>query len=279
MKTKILVCEHCGKNFAVTMSCIGSGNAQFKRKYCSIKCKREHWKESKINKIKKICPICGKEFYVAPCNAHRGHTCSRKCGYEFRKQKTRAKADALPIKNCITCGKPFKIKSKDSTQKFCSFKCCNKKPRDEKICPVCKKPFEQIVDDGTNKRGRRTYCSKKCQSAAQSNGMIKINSSGRAGYRIDLNDGNYYLSCFEADYARYLNLIGKKFVYCYKTFEIKIKGNKITHYTPDFYLVDEGKFIELKGYVKGRNNAKHIPKLKSQGINIELIKMKKFYKF
>ena len=75
-------CQNCGKEFFIQPANTKRGRGKF----CSRKCygkwlsknqrgKNHHnWKE----KIKRICIICGKAFYVHPCNGSRNF-CSRKC--------------------------------------------------------------------------------------------------------------------------------------------------------------------------------------------------------
>ena len=91
-------------------------------------------------------------------------------------------------------------------------------------------------------------------------GKIKMHLNGRAGYRIDLNDGNYYKSSLEADYARYLNYFNIRFQYEPRTFELNI-NNKIVQYTPDFFLIDKNEYVELKGHEHLNTNYKSQEKL------------------
>jgi len=125
-------------------------------------------------------------------------------------------------------------------------------------------------------KGKFFYCSTKCRAVAQSNGTIKSHSGGISGYRTDLNDGNYYRSSFEADYARYLKYNNIKYKYQCKTFEIQ-ENNRIRKYTPDFFI-NEDKFIELKGYAQN-NNEKYANKIGAQIIYMDdfydMIKEKK----
>ena len=75
--------------------------------------------------------------------------------------------------------------------------------------------------------------------------MIKCKLRGIAGYRSDIK-GNYrFKSRLEADYARYLEFNNIEYEYEVTTFALKI-DNKRRYYTPDFYLIKEDKFIDLK---------------------------------
>jgi|SRR3990167_4878160 len=51
------------------------------RKYCGYKC----YGIAQRNKIKKICQICKKEFFIHPSNTRKGgRTCSRKCHFVYQ---------------------------------------------------------------------------------------------------------------------------------------------------------------------------------------------------
>jgi protein involved in sex pheromone biosynthesis len=80
-------------------------------------------------------------------------------------------------------------------------------------------------------------------------------SRGKVGKRSDLG-GQYFRSAWEANVARWLNLQNIRWEYEPKTFEFtKIrKGSRF--YTPDFYLPDEGRFIEVKGWMDPKSATK-----------------------
>lgn len=88
----------------------------------------------------------------------------------------------------------------------------------------------------------RERCSRKCVFIAQSSGAIKVHTNGRTGYRSDLNDGNYYKSALEADFARIMNHLHVPFEY-----EKHIYVTETGAYTPDFFLPVAELFVELKG--------------------------------
>lgn len=70
-------------------------------------------------------------------------------------------------------------------------------------------------------------------------------SNGDGGFRPDL--GHSYDSRLEANYERYLIHNRINYQYHPETFDVKLADGKFSAYTPDFYLVDERIFIELKG--------------------------------
>jgi hypothetical protein len=66
-------------------------------------------------------------------------------------------------------------------------------------------------------------------------------TSAHGGTREDL--GMYFRSNWEANFARILNLQGKRWTYEERTFQL----TPSLSYTPDFYVIDDDCFYELKG--------------------------------
>jgi hypothetical protein len=93
------------------------------------------------------------------------------------------------------------------------------------------------------------YGFKRCKSCSH-----KGKLSRRFGKPAPHGKGAYYKSIwmrssYEIAYAKYLDKQGIKWEYELKTFDL---GN--CTYTPDFYLIDQDKYIEIKGY--WRDNSK-----------------------
>jgi hypothetical protein len=96
-------------------------------------------------------------------------------------------------------------------------------------------------------------------------------TSAKGGTRKDLN--KYFRSNWEANFARILNYENKIWFYECCTFQIE---NNVS-YTPDFYLLDEDKFVELKGRMDERSKHKlDMMQLKFPWIKIELIEGKDY---
>ena len=77
----------------------------------------------------------------------------------------------------------------------------------------------------------------------------------RGGKRNDLNN-IYFRSSWEANYARFLNFMKVKWEYEPKTFIFEnIKRGSVS-YTPDFYLPDEDKWVEIKGWMDAKSKTK-----------------------
>lgn len=83
------------------------------------------------------------------------------------------------------------------------------------------------------------------------NNPDKVFSFAKRGYREDID-----LTCrstTEANYARYLKFIGVKYLYEPTVFTLS-NGQK---YTPDFYLPETNKYVEVKGFWKPETFALH----------------------
>lgn len=86
---------------------------------------KQHYKKSLEPKwaktVKKICPICGKEFFVSELVKDRSVFCSENCKAQNRRNSG---VDNIQ-KPCKLCGKMF------STNKYAQAKYCSKECRDE----------------------------------------------------------------------------------------------------------------------------------------------------
>jgi len=116
-----------------------------------------------------------------------------------------------------------------------------KVPRVEIICanPKCQKKFVAVQSV------KRKYCSNKCHMAIMGGKPTSPRAArGKAGIRKDISDKIYFYSRWEANYARLLNYLGIKWEYQPKTFDLETQN-----YTPDFYLPDEDRFVEIKNFL------------------------------
>lgn len=80
-------------------------------------------------------------------------------------------------------------------------------------------------------------------------------SRAKGGKRKDL-DNIYFRSSWEANIARYYNYIGVKWEYEPKTFIFNNITRGSVSYTPDFYLPEQDKWIEIKGWMDGKSKTK-----------------------
>jgi hypothetical protein len=80
-------------------------------------------------------------------------------------------------------------------------------------------------------------------------------SRARGGRRKDL--GNiYFRSRWEANIARYYNLLGVSWQYEPKTFVFDTIKRGSVSYTPDFYLDEEDQWVEVKGWMDSKSKTK-----------------------
>ena len=218
------------------------------------------------NKVSKKCIHCGKVYLVSPSKQEKSKFCSREC---MQKSKSTAKEY-----DCKNCGIKFTSPKKKT---FCSRKCYLENVMRERVslkCGNCGKEYIKPKGEETK------FCSRECAFVAQSSGLLEIPSNGRKGFRKDLNPNYFFKSSLEADYARYCDAIGKKYIYEHKTFKVDY-GNKTKIYTPDFYHPDEDKYVETKAVRRDRKfntNLLAADILKQQGLNIEVVLMDEFYR-
>ena len=144
-------------------------------------------------------------------------------------------------------GKPNKFKGQIIT------------PRLEKICPACSKKF--LIE----RWQKRKYCSINCWSHILGSRPTSPKAArAKAGIRPDIDPNLYFFSRWEANYARILNLLKIKWQFQPKTFNLKTQK-----YTPDFYLLDEDTYIEIKNFLSDYS-AKRDKEFRELNPNIKL---------
>ena len=226
-----------------------------------------------MTKVSLICNYCNKNYTKYASKSKNSKYCSAVCR---NRTISESKKVERVLSICNLCSKEF-VSRKDRNKKYCSSDCYINDIKSvlvEKICPVCKTSYKKSVKRQTK------YCSRICLNEAQSAGFQTIPSNGRAGFRKDLNPNYFFKSSLEADYARWCNATNRKYIYEHKTFTIDVNG-KTKKYTPDFYHPDEDLYVETKAIridKKFEGNLNAVDALKSQGINIDVLPMRDFYK-
>lgn len=271
---KIVICKSCNKTFTIEYDNTQTGFSKCNKKYCSDECKKS-LKKSAISKrrIAHVCQECKISYYLPKSLSKQSHFCSRLCQNRFQAKKNAIERISIFCKNCSIS---FNV-VKTSKRKYCSLKCSqqSKKVSTREIvaCQMCGSKFEKYKSNTTR------FCGRNCQYAAQSSGLIKINTHGRAGKRSDLNN-QYFRSSLEADYARYCEYVGISYLFEPKTFVVNIKPNGVKYYTPDFYHPAQDLYIETKaGRPDGayEENLKAVKELQRQGVTISVVFMNDFY--
>ena len=218
-------------------------------------------------KIKLNCENCGIEYETYASRVASSKYCSKACRDEHKTIYNK-------VVKCLTCETEFVSKR---GKKYCKRECYIGKVKLERVtlkCNSCGKDYERPKHKPTK------YCSKACRLHAQSSGLEEIPSSGRMGFRKDLNPNNFFKSSLEADYARWCEATNKPYIYEHKTFTVKY-GDKDKKYTPDFYHPDEDRYVELKAVRRDKKyntNLLAADILKNDGLNIDVLLMNEFYK-
>jgi hypothetical protein len=118
----------------------------------------------------------------------------------------------------------------------------------------------------------RGYCSENCQKGRQ----ISI----KQGYQFDL--GHSVRSSWERKYSWYLQhekgyKLGVDYKYEPQKFYLGRYNKASLNYMPDFYLVKEDLWIEVKGYMSARN-MEQIKRFRASGKRLEVVGAKFFKK-
>ncbi len=268
MPVKTKKCKNCRKLIRIEYDGSQSANAACNRKYCCTECGRAYRKKHRTSRsVELTCIHCATMYHKPKSQSKNSKFCSRKCQNTSYAQASSLKED----RQCNQCGKTYRIAS-TSRRKYCSQQCSAKgrrKNRPKLCCVVCKKTIK-----GEGKK----FCSRSCQYEGQSLGIVKSHSSGRSGYRRDLPKVRFR-SSLEADYMRYCQHTGIRVEYAPRAFTIEVDG-RTRKYTPDFYLPDEDRYVEVKALRKDglyNSNLICVKKLDELGYNITLVPMREFY--
>lgn len=118
--------------------------------------------------------------------------------------------------------------------------------------------WENITEEQLDKR-RLKQRATKIVNGTLAPPVYKNNpySRTKGGKREDLNN-TFFRSAWEANIARYFNFVGIKWQFEPKTFIFDTIRKGSVSYTPDFYLPEEDRWVEVKGWM----DQKSITKLK-----------------
>jgi len=151
-------CEMCDKP-------VPKPNARF----CSIRCRNIHnARKQKSTKQHRICPICGKEFFVHLSSLKRGQGkyCSYKCAGMARKGKNNHNYKGKISRICQNCGKEFEaypVRIRQGRASYCSSECASeahRSPRAIVQCAHCGEVLE--ITYARLNMSENHYCSPRC---------------------------------------------------------------------------------------------------------------------
>lgn len=220
---------------------------------------------------RKPCPICSKE-------PKRPDTkfCSIKCRAEFQKGKRfggpKIKHLPKPCPQCKNIFKPYR-----GSQIFCSQSCSGKAN------------IQECISKGFTSKGLKRSKAQRKLISDRAKQLYQGKNNPNYGNKAAHGKGTWHLtwekkkvwlrSSWELKYAIYLDAKKIKYEVEHKTFEIKYRyNNKLKEgtYTPDFFLIESNKFIEIKGWWRDDAKSKYKAfKNKYRNINLEVLDKKK----
>lgn len=142
-------CETCGESMPIVAP-------WGERRFCSIHCRNRALAEKQRRHAIRECPVCHRQM--------RGSlkTCSKACGYTFRKLKARRP------KSCPICkGEFWPIRRGLTASKYCSRACANVKASERLAmvsvtCAQCARIFKRTK--GAVKRVENVFCNQVCRA-------------------------------------------------------------------------------------------------------------------
>jgi hypothetical protein len=240
----IFLCRGCGKDI--------SNKAINRRKFCTHECFTQWARKNHPFRIRenRQCKTCNKIFEVIKSNPKK--YCSTSCSATYN--NTRRKHSSLTknkIKKAYLDGKLIGLSRKGRKGKLV-----------EKTCPVCNKKYE--IPLWKEKSGLKKYCSKKCCYKRPNQGGYHAGSvrNFKSGWYESKVAGKVWLdSSYEFIMARYLDDKGYNWIKNTKGFPYLNVDGDDANYVPDFYIKNLDLWVETKGYMvkNDQNKLDHFP--------------------
>ena len=252
------------------------------------------------------CVICDKNFEVT-YKKRSQQTCGKDCSYSLR-IKTRNTQHTPCEKICTTCNNSFIDTSKKKLVTRCTN--CIKSgsvqkrkengsytrtdAQNEKLSQSLKEKYANGWNPNTEEhRAKLSILMKDRWQSGEMAEMTRIScqekygvshhthrleylkiiskfSYAKHGFRNDI--GINVRSSWEANFARYLTFIGKKWEY--EPRRLKLNSGKT--YLPDFYLPDEDVYYEIKGFWNDRSREKVSDAVKDLKITLVVIEQEQY---
>jgi len=250
------------------------------------------------------CEVCLTEFVYIKSKPSRPDilACSKKCSYKLRKMTRNVIHDPIE-KTCLDCKAAFLDTSKKKLVDRCR-KCVNagmvetrmsrgsyvrSEVQNKKLSETLKQKYVSGWDPNTAEHREKlsTGMKERWQDGSMREQTAKTSmekwgvyhhtqriefitasakfSFAKKGYRHDLNI--YFRSAWEANFARYLNFLGKDWSYEPKRFLLKSGLS----YTPDFYVITDDIYYEVKGAWIGKSREKVEDFIREYGITLVII--------
>ena len=240
----IFVCENCGKDITHKPS--------NRRKFCDIQCCND-WKRKTRQGFKsetRHCKECKKQFDCKPCE--KKAFCSSSCGAKSSNRNRALNHNEVFLKISDGCKKAYIEGKLTGLKKGIEFTKSKAKPLVHKVCPTCGNNF--TIMKWQENAGIKKYCSKKCCQKRPGQGGYRPGSvrNFKSGWYNSPIAGKVWLdSSYEFVVAEYLD--EKKYQWIRNTngFPYIKKENGIekdANYVPDFYIKSLDLWIETKGY-------------------------------
>lgn len=212
-----MICEFCKKK-----------HDKKRRKYCSKKCAKAGFKSNMIKQKKiKICLMCDKQFALA--NWKNNKFCSSECA---KKQPNISKF------NIYRKGKSYQELYSDKSLKEI-------KEINEKKVESAKKTISNYTDE----KKEKIHIIRSDAAKKSGNGGYRENSGrGKKSWYESKITGRVFLhSSYELAYAKWLDENEINWERNKKWFNYEFEG-KVKKYYPDFFLIDENCYVEIKGF-------------------------------
>lgn len=220
---------------------------------------RNSWLEGEHNSqrsklIKRVCKnkSCNNTFIIKPFNPKV--FCSRSCSAIIRNT---GRVVSMETRNKIS-------KSLSSSPNRYISRNHFTKDKIKIVCLNCKK--EVLLPPYLARRQK--YCSIHCNIALLGKKTTSPKASkGKNGIRTDISKTINFYSTWEANIARVYNLVGIKWKYAPKLFDL----GKHT-YRPDFYLTKYKLYVEVKNFMSDYSKERdYLFREKYPNINLDLI--------